>query len=135
MRQKYKWLVVRNTNKDAAHTWNAQYEQVAETENLEGKDVGRPRCGELDVAHVHALLGRPQGKIVHEKVAADECRQRILLRVGVGALRFSNRDLAITLFGMTAMLLCSVEICVERQLICTTWPSMPPSTHRLSPGL
>src|SRR3984885_15184688 len=94
-----------------------------------------------------AGLGEARGMRQASKAACSAATQRrgstaasILivsetLRVGVGALRFSNRDLAITLFGMTAMLLCSVEICVERQLICTTWPSMPPSTHRLLPGL
>lgn len=46
-----------------------------------------------------------------------------------GRLWFTNRALATTLLGMTAMLPPDVAMCVERQFTWTTWPSMPPSTQ------
>src|ERR1700722_1675431 len=68
-------------------------------------------------------------------MAASVLTLTVTPRVGVGALLFSRRDLAMTLLGTMAMLFCSVAIWVDRQLICRTLPSIPPSTHSKSPGL
>ena len=54
-------------------------------------------------------------------------------RTGVGWLWLTSRALAMTLLGTTAML--PVAICVERRFTCSTWLSIPPSTHKRSPVL
>jgi hypothetical protein len=55
--------------------------------------------------------------------------------VVVGRLWLTKRDLAMTLLGTIATSRLMVAICVERQLIWITLPSIPPSTQTRSPAL